>query len=359
VILPWFMGSDQDNNLKLRFYDPKEPDAPSTAASALAQSLEALQRLVHLVAMRREGRTPGKRIRPSADIQARYRLICDLPQRGSYISPVRVEGADLLAREGTHAVVAEIDALLSAVAAHDERALGEAVPDETWRRFYLDALERIVPQPITGVELEIMRGARILVNTIHARPFVERLARAPSRKSVRGSVIGELKRIDFLKQEITIRHRETGRDLSCLYESHVEESLLDHPRDLLLVFGTVTRDAEGRPLSIEDVDHIEPVNLDPEPIEEIIVENLHIVPLEPISADVSFDEEDAVYLASISSVGVSVFAEKRDSLREALHDEIVILWKRYASASDDKLTRAARALKRRVLEAFRGDVDAA
>jgi hypothetical protein len=346
------MGSDQDVKLKLRFYDPKEPNAHSTVASALAQSLEALQRLVHLVAMRREGRAPGKR--PSADIQARYRLICDLPQCGSYISPVRVEGADLLAREGTHAVVVEIDALLSAIGASNERALSEAVPDETWRRFYLDALERIVPQPITGVELEIMRGARILIDTIYARPFVERLARASSRKSVRGSVIG-----DFLKQEITIRHRETGRDLSCLYESHVEESLLDHPRDLLLVFGTVTRDADGRPLSIEDVDHIEPVNLDPEAIEEIIADNLRIVPLEPISAGVSFDEEDAVYIASISSLAVSVFAERRDSLREALRDEIVILWKRYASAPDDKLTRAARALKRRVLEAFRGDVDAA
>jgi hypothetical protein len=320
------MGSDQDVKLKLRFYDPKEPNAHSTVASALAQSLEALQRLVHLVAMRREGRAPGKR--PSADIQARYRLICDLPQCGSYISPVRVEGADLLAREGTHAVVVEIDALLSAIGASNERAL--------------------------CVELEIMRGARILIDTIYARPFVERLARASSRKSVRGSVIG-----DFLKQEITIRHRETGRDLSCLYESHVEESLLDHPRDLLLVFGTVTRDADGRPLSIEDVDHIEPVNLDPEAIEEIIADNLRIVPLEPISAGVSFDEEDAVYIASISSLAVSVFAERRDSLREALRDEIVILWKRYASAPDDKLTRAARALKRRVLEAFRGDVDAA
>jgi hypothetical protein len=44
-----------------------------------------------LTAMRREGRTPGRRIRPSADLQARYRLFCDAPLPGSFISPVGAE----------------------------------------------------------------------------------------------------------------------------------------------------------------------------------------------------------------------------------------------------------------------------
>ena len=41
--------------------------------------LTPCSRLVHLTAMRREGRLPGRRIRPSGDLQARYRLFCDIP----------------------------------------------------------------------------------------------------------------------------------------------------------------------------------------------------------------------------------------------------------------------------------------
>ncbi|MBK8908482.1 MAG: hypothetical protein IPM60_11425 [Rhodospirillales bacterium] len=230
--------------------------------SALVHSLDALQRLIHLIAMRRDGRTPGRRIRPSADIQNRYRLVCEIPKTGSYIAPVRFEGGDLLSPADTATVLTELDALLSAVGAENEGAFIAAIPDDTWRRFYLEALDRLSPPPTTGAELEISHAGKTLFETRQSRSFVERLVRAPTKQVVRGSVVGEFKKIDFSRQEITIRHTQTGRDLSCLYEAYVEESLLEHPRDQLLVFGTVTRDEKGLPVSIENVDHIEPVDLE-------------------------------------------------------------------------------------------------
>lgn len=47
------MGDDKDHSLFLRFYELKRPDVHFTSALVLAQSLDALQRLVYLVAMRR------------------------------------------------------------------------------------------------------------------------------------------------------------------------------------------------------------------------------------------------------------------------------------------------------------------
>lgn len=353
------MGDDMDDSLFLRFYEPKRPDVHSTAASVLAQSLDALQRLVYLVAMQREGWTPRQRVRPPAGLQSRYRLVCNLPQPGSFVSPVRIEGNGLLASGDIGAVVKVIDVLLTAIGKSDENAFITVVPDETWQRYYLDTLARIVPHSLSGIELEISHIERVLVDTTKARPFIDRLARTPSRISVRGSLIGEFKRIDFMRQEITVRHRQTGRDLSCNYEPHVEESLLHHPRDLLLVFGTVTRDHEGMPVSIDSVDHIEPVNLESEEIEAVIAGNLRVVPKEKISAEVSFDETDAVYIAAIPDLGISVFSEKREDLRDALDDEIALLWKRYAAAPDEKLTRAAQVLKQRMLDTFHGEDNAA
>ena len=77
-----------------------------------------------------------------------------------------------------------------------------------------------------------------------------------------------------------------------------------------------------------------------------------VAPIEPLSASVTFDEGDALYLAEIEHLGVSAYGETREMLEAAIEDEIAVLWAQYACASDDNLTRAARALKERVQAAF-------
>ena len=346
------------DDLQLRFVDTRRPDSHTVAADVLAQSLEAFQRLVSLVAMRQEGRTPGQRVRPSVDIQARYRLVCDLPKLGSFLVPVRIEGADLLSIDEISKVMPELSAVLRTAGNNDDQAFNALVSDDTWRRFYIDAIGKLVPKQSTGIELEVKNGSQVLLNTDAARKFVEQASRSLPIKSARGAIIGEFKRIDFSKREITIRHQKTAKDLTCIYETYVEESLLEHPRDLLLVFGSVTRDSEGRPISIEDVDHIEPIDLEPETIPEFVSRNQLVSPKEVLLASVSFDENDVVYVASISALGISVFAENRAALSDALVDELSLLWRRYAIAPDDKLTRAAQALKNRILDSFIGVLNA-
>jgi hypothetical protein len=353
------MSGTDSATLTLRFYDLERPDEHFASAAAVAQSLDAIQRLVFLAAMRREGRTPGQRIRPSADLQNRYRLICGVPEAGSFISPIRLEGAGLLASADATEVLGEIEKLFELIGAADERNFIGFIPDETWRRLTIDALARVAPAPYTRANLQITKSGTVLIDTLRSRPFVERLSRATTTSSARGAVVGQFKRIDFAQRAITIRHNETERDLTCLYEAHVEESLLEHPRDLLLVFGTVTRDVDGRPLYIEDVDHIEVIDLDPIPVPHVFVGNILVVPTEPLEAQVFFDENDALYTASLPSLIDLIFGETREALASALEDEIAILWRRYACAPDEKLTRAALALKSRIIHAFRGIENAA
>ena len=175
----------------------------------------------------------------------------------------------------------------------------------------------------------------------------------------REAIVGEFKKIDFSKREITIRYATTGRNLSCFYEDNVEASLLEHPRERLLVFGSVTRHEKGLPNSIEDVDHIEPVDLQDIDVKTIALEDRTIVPIESLAASVTFDERDVVYLAGIEPLGISVFGETREGLIAALTDEIAVLWSRYACEQDENLTPAARALKRNIKDAFREQPNAA
>lgn len=341
--------------LILRFFDPDEPDRKSVAASALAQSLEGIQRLVYLIAMRHEGKTPGRRIRPGADIQNRYRLVCDVPSPGSYISPIRIEGTERSLWHGDDGLAVErsLDAVLSSVNAGDKRGFDEVVPDETWQRFYLEALERMTPPRSSGFALEVRRGGATLVSSENALPFVERVSRAPARLTVRGAVYGDLKSIDFVRRQLTLRHHSLERDIGGSYEPHIEEALLQHPRDQIAVFGTVTRDQDGRPTSIDGVDHIEPINLDPIRLPSFGVMNKMLEPVESIKVEVEFEENEALYVAALDDFGISAFAESRDDLKDALIDELSALWTHIALESDDRLTPAAQRLKISLRSAFR------
>lgn len=346
------MPREPHESLNLRFYEPEKPRAHSVPAIALSQSLEALQRVVHLLAMRREGHAPGRRLRPSAELQTRYQLVCDLPTDGSYMAPVRVEGAGLLGASEIPLLVKELCGLLSAIGNASEPDLEISIADETWRRFALEALERLAPPRATGVELEILVNSTPLMDTVKARPFIERIMRAPTRHRAPGVVIGEFKRIDFMKREITIRHLKTARDLSGVYSDYVEENLLEHPRATILVYGTIVRNAQGRPTSIDHVERIEAVDLDPVSIRDFVVGNVKVLALQELTAIISFDESELLFTAEIPSLRLSVHSESRALLDDAITDELELLWKRYAKAPDDTLTRAAQVLKGRLLVAF-------
>lgn len=321
-------------------------------AAALAQSLDALQRVILLLAMRLEGHAPGKRVRPSTSMQDRYKLVCDLPLKGSYVTPVRIQGSGLLGASDVAAISSEVAKLLSAVGNSSEAELEGSIADETWRRFALEALERLAPPRSTGTELEVLRGRTRLLDTVSARPFIEQIMRKTKRHRAPGVVLGEFKRIDFMKRELIVRHLQSARDLAGRYNDYVEDALLEHPRAMLLVFGTITRDVSGAPTSIDDVERIEAVDMDPIGVASFDVGNQTISASQEVFASVSFDETDAVFSAEIPSLRLSVHAENRETLVDALHDELALVWKRYAKVEDAKLTPAAQALKARLLLAF-------
>jgi hypothetical protein len=341
-----------DNQISLRFFEPARPDAHLVPASSMTQALDSLQRLIHLLAMRREGRVPGRRIRPSADVQERYRLVCELPMAGSYFLPIHIEGQQLLSDVEGSAVAEDLTTVLTAVGNASEADLEAFIPDETWRRFVLDALERLSPSRASGVEMQVLRGDDQILDTTKSRPFVERVMRSPARHRASGVILGELKRIDFVKREITVRHIRSGRDLTGVYNDYVEQTLLDNPRATILVFGTITRDTQG-PESIDGVERIEPVDVNPFEVKGFVAGNTNVVAREELSAIIVFDEDEAVFTADMPSLRLQVRAVTRDSLADAVADELALLWKRYAIAADEKLTPAARTLKNRMLAAFR------
>ena len=166
-------------------------------------------------------------------------------------------------------------------------------------------------------------------------------------------MVGDLKKIDFLANQMTLRHNGTGRELVCNYEPEVEASLLEHPREPILVFGLVTRDTQGNPQSIDAVDHIEPVDLSNITLTKVVVRDGAIETLEPLSASVTFNENDVVYEAAIEPLSIFTFAETREELETAVQDEVAAAWSIYTAEPDERLTQGAQVLKERLKETFR------
>lgn len=339
--------------LELRFSDQDDPEAHIVSVAALAQALEAMQRLTFVLAMRREGRLPGKRIRPSFEIQQRYRLICELPAAGSFVTPIRVQGADLLGSADSEAIMVQIRSVLKAAGQESEAELRRLIPDRQWRRFVLESIDSLAPKANQKTDLEIFYGSQRLVSAKRAKAFAERVLKSPEPGEQRNALVGTLKDIDFERNHFRIRHDESSRIVSAFYDSAIEESLLSHPRDSLIIFGIVALNADGEIDSISDVDHVEEFDRTPIEIPQIDLGNSELLqPLERIVAEVGFDEESALYTAVISTIGVDVFSENREELEELISVELQMLWKHYAEAEDEKLTTPAIALKQRLKSRF-------
>jgi hypothetical protein len=344
------------SELHLRFSGQPGELSDSIPASALARALDGLQRVVHLIGMRLEGRSLGRRARPSQEIQQRFVLVCEVPREGSYHQPVRLvslAGAQLLTDQDLERAGQELERFLSAVGDADEGRLEEAVADATYRRFMLDALAEAVPDPRTGIVLEIGANGRRLLQSTYAHGFLERQRRPRLSTPSAGVVNGELIEIDFAKRRITLRLLGIRRDITCSYEDTVEPTLLEHPRELIQVFGSVALDAEGIPKTIETVEYIRPIMESEElPVEPFVVQDMKVRPRQPVKIMIAFDREEQLFTAKVPELGIEAAAQTRDEVVDAVTAELRVLWRKYALEDDARLSEGARRLKEHLRTTF-------
>ena len=348
------------DRLLLRFAGaPIEPNA--VPAAELARALDGFQRIVHLIGMRLEGRTLSRRARPSQDVQRRFVLVCELPRPGSYEQPLRLITLDpqLLTTQELERADADLARFLHAIGQRDEHLLEDAVADPTYRRFMLDALAQAMPDPQSGVSLEALANGNRLMSSTTAQAFVEDQRRPRPSAASAGVVNGELIEIDFAARRIRLRLLGAKRDIACSYEDSVESTLLEHPRELIQVFGSVSVDARGVPRTIEAVDFIRPIQEEDVSIDSFDVGNRTVRARRPLVVGIRFDREEQLFTATVPSLEIEIVGETRDDVAEGIVAELRILWRNYAQADDARLTAGARHLKRRILEAFEETLDAA
>lgn len=332
-------------------------DEQVVPANVLAETLQATQRTVHLLAMATRGQSLGRRARISQDIERAFPVLCMLPQPGSYIAPIQIGDplSGLLSSLEAERVTSDFDAVLEAAEAGDAVKLREVVPDSRWREAVTDAVARMLPRPSSGFSLLVNSGLRHRTFALSAaRQRIEGLTTRPLNNSATRAVIGYLQAIDFGGRKLRLRHPMTNRTFDCVYAARddFEPVLLENPRELIQVVGEVELDANDHPIQVVEVSDIRPVDLEPFVLSDFYAGVITVHPINERLLRPCLDETQQFFLLEDGELGIDLADETRAGLEDALRHLLPLLWRNYAQADDAVLTGDARLLKQRLLATF-------
>ena len=337
--------------------DPRELrlhfDGPMTGghmlpAEALVDSIQQLQRIVHMLAKEHRGQPAGQRLKVPTDLKRRFGLVCKLPVAGGYGLPVTIGTPKQAGFDDEVLAVAERFQAVSMSLARDGSAFERVVPDAQYRRWLMDAYMAAQPAPHLGLQLTIedSQGKAILrCGRLHEmqNDYLE------ATSAGRGRVVGTLVRMGFARKSIALEHQ--GRTLGATYAPQSEEALLRHPRGLIQVRGYVHYDAAGAPVSIADIDEVVEVDESPMEVEEIVYGNVRYVANAPLSFEVAFHQADALYDLE-GPFGILLSADSREDLEDALEAELRMLLEDYAEADPASLSSDAKELREQLRGRF-------
>jgi hypothetical protein len=332
-------------------------DEQVVPANVLAETLQATQRVVHLLAMAARGQSLGRRARVPQDIEHAFPVLCMLPRPGSYIAPIQIGDplSGLLSPLEAEKITSDFDAVLEAAEAGNAIKLRDVVPDTRWREAVTDAVERMLPRPSSGFSLSVSSEPRDRIFGLSAaRQRIEALTTRPSNTSTTRAVIGYLQAIDFGGRKLRLRHPSTNRTFDCVYAARddFEPVLLENPRELIQVVGEVELDANDHPIQVVEVSDIRPVDLEPFALSAFNVGNVTVRPINERMLQPRLDETEQFFLIEDGELGIDLADETRAGLEDALRHLIPLLWRNYAQADDAVLTSDARRLKQRLLAIF-------
>lgn len=162
------------------------------------------------------------------------------------------------------------------------------------------------------------------------------------------TVTGELIRIDFDKRIVVLQYPPTHQEIECIYLEDLEDSIIENRRQKIQVTGQFTLDADGNPIKLTDITRIEPVDLSPISIREILWHNKKLRFKTPFLLTPKMDDTEQLYILEEPEIGLHVFSYTREDLIHEINEQLAMLWEEYAVTTDE-LATDARTLQAKLL----------
>jgi len=331
-----------------------ETAAHTVPVDVLVRAIGSLQQIVYLLAAEEERIPIGERFAMSERFRERYTLRCGVPKESSYSLPLSVGLVPSLITPTARPLDRALQLfLLAAQGAWDK--VGGLVSDPKYPPRVLAELQAMLPRPGDrwGIRLEV-GPYRADIDSKAYRSIRRYLAPEETQDAVM-TVTGDLIRVDFDARRVVIRYAPTGREIPCLCEPAVLDTILQNWESPIQVTGRYVLDQRGHPRRLTAVTRIEPIDLSPMIFDAIEWGGRRLQFDPPLTLDPMMDDESGqLYRLEDKDLGIDVFAQTREQLADELAEQVVFLWDTYVQESPEKLTSAAKrlcgALQQRILE---------
>lgn len=245
-----------------------ETEAHTVSIETITTVLTGIQKTAYLLASAKCKQPLQKRFTPNKEIKNRYVLQCGVPASGSYLIPIAQLSSGELFEDDD--ILADINALFEAVSTNSKDKLQKLIPDSRFCEKILREVLRFLPKTGSSWGMCFQHGEAMPVTLdSHAIRSVESWLTRPEAQDAVMTVTGELIRIDFNKNMITLRYPPNKCELECSYVQDIEDTIIESKRELIQVTGRFTLDEHGHPKSLTDVTRIEPVDLSPSPYTQV------------------------------------------------------------------------------------------
>ena len=343
----------QPIDLELKFDGPPVKRLHGAPVEAVIASLHAIQRMVHIIGMRAEGRALSERLKPTIRVKREYAVVCRAPREGSHIQPFAVEsmtgemtGSAANARE-------KLLATLKAIDSGDEAQLEAAVPNGRERWFLAKAASGLIPTEESGLEVMIRSGSRgpFAFKADRARSFLKAFDTRHPPSVEEETVAGKLRAIDYGQTIMTIK---PGSDpaLRMDYPLPLETWLQSNVRKRLKITGRPKFNNRGDISSFSDIETITELEPHLEPIDRFKSDGRLWGTNRPLSLPITVYWSDRLFSVRDLKLGIDVVSQEFDGLRDAVISELDFVWRQYAMAEDRELDEEALQVKRSLLARF-------
>lgn len=335
--------ADEPADLELKFDGAPVHSLDGAPADAVASSLVALQRMVHIIGMCAEGRALGERLKPTASVRRDYTIVCRAPKKGSHIQPFGLGSSHThVAPTAAAAARNKLLGVLNAMNSGDDKKLIAEIPNPRERWFLAKAAAGLIPDEQSGLKVMIRAGSRgpFAFKADAARELICEYVSSPEPGKGSEEIVGKLSTIDYARTILTLK-RNGDPAIRMDYPLPLENWLQSNVRKRLKFIGRPRFNGRGDVSSFERIDTVEELEPALEPIDRFKSGKRTFGTNRPLSIPVTVFWDDRLFSFIDPKLGIDVVANSPTELREAVLVELDVLWRHYAMARDGELDSEA------------------
>ena len=337
----------------MHFKQTSKSRADVMSAEILADSLDGLQRAVHVAAMMHTGHQMKSRVIPPRNVKSSFVLHWQPCEMGSFCVPAYISGLGSVdPNPDLYESVADIvKKAMRALHQSDKASFKRAVPKKAYRGAMIDSLDRVFDKNI----LEIRDGfGNIVAKSSTAMNAVGSFKKLRQKPRFHPVVTGYVDKLDFKRKTLFLRTPSPHRILRCQYEMDMQPLLLRNRRKLVHVDGKIELNHDDDPVRIRKVSGIRDIDTSNINVADLLPEYLERNGTEDLYVNIALSDCKQVYRAKMQELDLCQAAHTREELLEIMESWFRFLWRQYALADDCTLTNDAVEYKATLRKLFRG-----